>query len=110
MPALLKQDIPTWVRPEETKFNLEWAPLASVDLSKFDEPGGKQQLAADLKDAIKRWGFWVVTGSGIPDEQVVRQLSIAQAFFNLPLEEKQKHPCDFSVGKLAVLLLFELSQ
>ena len=101
MPALLKTkpDIPTYVKPLETTHDLDWAPLASVDLSKFDEPGGKEQLAADLHDAVQRWGFWVVTGSGIPEEQIIRQLSIANAFFKLPLEEKKKYPCDFAVGK-----------
>ena len=48
---------------------------------------------------MKRWGFWVVTGTGIDDELVVRQLGIAQAFFGLPVEEKRKWRCDFGVGK-----------
>ncbi|KAJ6560736.1 hypothetical protein B0H10DRAFT_1845493 [Mycena sp. CBHHK59/15] len=96
--ATTPYDIPPWTRPAETKENLDWAPLKEIDLSIFDAPGGKQKLAAELHDAVRNVGFWVVTGTGIPDEEVLRQFSIANAFFNLPLEEKRKYPCDFSVG------------
>jgi hypothetical protein len=34
------QDIP------ETTADLDWAELVTIDLSKFDEPGGKHKLAA----------------------------------------------------------------
>lgn len=42
------QDIP------ETIAELEWADLIAIDLSKFDEEGGKQELAGQLKHAICR--------------------------------------------------------
>lgn len=35
---------------------VEWADLASLDLSLFDVPGGKQKLANQLKDAVHRIG------------------------------------------------------
>lgn len=100
MPALLnsKPVIEPWTRPKETSALLDWAPLAVVDLSKFDAPGGKAALAKDLQDALTDWGFWVVTGTGILQEQIDRQLAIANAFFKLPLEEKRKVSCDFGVG------------
>ncbi|KAF8590533.1 gibberellin 2-oxidase [Ramaria rubella] len=102
MPGLLepstKPIVPTWARPAETKAELDWAPLAIIDLSKYDTPGGKQSLAHELHDAVKRWGFWTVVGTGIDDALILRQLSIAQAFFKLPIVEKRRAPCDFSVG------------
>ncbi|KAF9263932.1 gibberellin 2-oxidase [Marasmius fiardii PR-910] len=91
-------DVKPWSRPAETTENLDWAPLKVIDLSIFDHPGGKQKLADDLRDSAKNVGFWIVTGHGIPDEEVLRQLSIGNAFFNQPVEEKRKYPCDFSVG------------
>lgn len=91
--------ITPYTSPPPTTASLDWAPLSIVDLSKFDELGGKEALANELKDVVKRWGFWVVTGTGIPQEDVDRQLGIANAFFQQPLEEKRKVPCDFSVGK-----------
>jgi isopenicillin N synthase-like dioxygenase len=41
-----------------------------------------------------------VTGTGFSDDEVTRQYSIAQAFFNLPKEEKDKAElrCDFGKG------------
>ncbi|KAJ8077704.1 hypothetical protein PM082_002137 [Marasmius tenuissimus] len=91
-------DVKPWTRPAETTESLDWAPLKTIDLSVFDQPGGKEKLADDLRDSAKNVGFWVVTGHGIPDDEVLRQLSIANTFFHLPLEEKKKYPCDFSTG------------
>lgn len=94
-----KPEIGKWTSHSETAASLDWAPLVIIDLSKFDTPGGKELLAGELEDAVKRWGFWTVVGTGISQDEVDRQLSIANAFFQLPLEEKKKAPCDFSVGK-----------
>ncbi|KAK0462563.1 gibberellin 2-oxidase [Desarmillaria tabescens] len=84
--------------PSPTQAPLDWAPLAIIDLSKFEEPNGKQDLAVELKDAVKRWGFWTVVGAGFTQEELDRQLAIGNTFFKLPLEEKRKFACDFSVG------------
>ncbi|KAJ4987629.1 2OG-Fe(II)oxygenase superfamily protein [Stagonosporopsis vannaccii] len=88
-----------WSRPQETKEDLDWAPLTNIDLSRFDEPGGKQDLAKQLYDAITRVGFWVVTGTGIDDERVLRQFSIGNTFFKEPLQEKRRFPCNFAEGE-----------
>ncbi|KAI8314055.1 Aldehyde dehydrogenase [Colletotrichum sp. SAR11_59] len=88
-----------WSRPQETKEDLDWAPLTTIDLSRFDEPGGKQDLAKQLYDAITRVGFWVVTGTGIDDERILRQFSIGNTFFKEPLNEKRRFPCNFAEGE-----------
>lgn len=77
-----------WSRPQHTKEPLDWAPLATIDLSRFDEPGGKQELAAQLYDAVTRVGFWVVTNTGIDDERVLRQFSIGNTFSRSPLRRR----------------------
>jgi isopenicillin N synthase-like dioxygenase len=86
--------VPKYERPAQTKKDLEWAPLVEIDISRFDQPGEKQRLAAKLEDAVRNVGFWIVTGHGIEDEEIVRQLAIANAFFHLPMEEKVKVPID----------------
>jgi gibberellin 2-oxidase len=88
-----------WSRPQQTKEDLEWAELPKIDLARFDEPGGKQELAKQLYDAVTKVGFWVVTGSGIEDERVLRQFSIGNTFFKEPLEEKRRFPCNFAEGE-----------
>jgi isopenicillin N synthase-like dioxygenase len=58
-------------------------------------------LDYDLTDwQVQTIGFFSVTGTGFSDEEVTRQYSIAQAFFNLPREEKDKPElrCDFGKG------------
>jgi len=89
-----KLEIPPYQRPAETQEDLEWAPLVEINISRFDEPGEKQKLAAKLEDAVRNVGFWIVTGHGITDEEILRQLAIATAFFHLPMEEKVKAPID----------------
>lgn len=91
--------IETWTRPPQTTASLDWAPLTVIDLSSFDSPGGKQALAKELRDPVTRWGFWVVTGTGIPQTTIDRQFSIGHTFFKLPTEEKRQVLCDVSVGK-----------
>ncbi len=88
-----------WSRPSQTKEDLDWAPLVKIDLSRFDEPGGKQELAKTLYDAVTKVGFWVVVNTGLDDERVLRQFSIGDTFFKEPLEEKRKAPCNFAEGE-----------
>ncbi|TAQ86450.1 hypothetical protein B7494_g5224 [Chlorociboria aeruginascens] len=88
-----------WSRPAQTTSDLDWAPLVTLDLSKFDSPGGKAELAKQLFDAVTKVGFWVVVNTGIDDEQVLRQFSIGNAFFKEPLEEKRTVPCNFPRGE-----------
>lgn len=45
-----------YVQAPETAENLDWADLATLDLSKFDRPGGKQELARELTKAISEVG------------------------------------------------------
>jgi hypothetical protein len=44
--------IPKWKRPGKTSESLDWADIKVIDLSTFYEPGGKQKLAEDLRDAV----------------------------------------------------------
>jgi isopenicillin N synthase-like dioxygenase len=78
----------------ETSADLDWADLITIDLSKFDLPGGKQDLAAQLKRAISTVGFFYVTNFGLTEEDVDEQFAICKAIFDLPAEEKQKYRVD----------------
>ncbi|KAK7973477.1 2OG-Fe(II) oxygenase superfamily protein [Apiospora saccharicola] len=98
-----KPELPKWQRPEKTKHDLPWADIQIINLSTFNEPGGKEKLAAELRDAILKihhTGFFSVVGTGISAAEVQRQYDIAQAFFALPHEAKAKpeYKCDFANG------------
>lgn len=102
MPSSQTADQPLvkpWSRPAHTKEKLDWAPLTKIDLSRFDEPGGKQDLANQLADAVNRVGFWVVINTGLDDERILRQFSIGNTFFKESLEEKRRAPCNFAEGE-----------
>jgi hypothetical protein len=99
VPAADRIPIKPWSRPQPTIEDLDWATLPKIDLSRFDEPGCKQELASQLYDAVSRVGFWMVINTGLDDERVLRQFSIGNAFFQQPLEEKRKVPCNFAQGE-----------
>ncbi|KAK8023545.1 2OG-Fe(II)oxygenase superfamily protein [Apiospora rasikravindrae] len=96
----VQPELPKWQRPEKTKHDLPWADIQIIDLTTFDQPGGKEKLAAELRDAIHHTGFFSVVGTGISRREVQRQYDIAQAFFELPHEEKARpeYKCDFANG------------
>jgi hypothetical protein len=55
MPSKVPLDslaIPKWNRPGKTSEDLDWAEIKVIDLSTFDEPGGKEKLAEELRDAV----------------------------------------------------------
>lgn len=37
-------------------FGVDWADLVTLDLSQFEEPGGKARLAKQLQEAIQKIG------------------------------------------------------
>ncbi|TQN65546.1 UPF0676 protein [Colletotrichum shisoi] len=98
--------LPKWQRPEKTKYELPWADIAVIDISKFDQPGGKKQLAEDLRQAIlslpqvHETGFFGLINTGFTPEEVQRQYDIGQGFFRLPVEDKARpgNTCDFAKG------------
>lgn len=44
--------LPKWQRPNKTKETLPWADIKVIDMAKFDNPGGKQELAEELRQAV----------------------------------------------------------
>lgn len=72
----------------EAMKDIEWADLVTLDLSKFDSPEGKQELASQLAKAMRTSGFFSVKNFGVSKEILDQQVKLAQALFDLPLEEK----------------------
>ncbi|KAE9371909.1 putative UPF0676 protein [Stipitochalara longipes BDJ] len=85
-----------YVHPPETKKELPWAELVTLDLEDYGRPGGKERLAKQLEHAVHHVGFFYVKNFGLTDEQVQQQFTLAKAFFNLPTEEKAKYEVDYA--------------
>lgn len=97
---------------------VDWADLVTLDLSQFDTPGGKEKLAAQLKDAVHRIGelstfgsllsvmilrrttigFFYITNFGLTQEEVDRQFAIGQELLELPEAEKLRHRANLEAG------------
>lgn len=77
---------------------VDWADLVTLDLDKFDEPGGKQALAQQLFEALQTIGFFYIVNFGLAQEEVDRQFAIGKAVFDLPTEEKLSYRADLENG------------
>ncbi|KAI0760981.1 Clavaminate synthase-like protein [Trametes elegans] len=72
----------------ETKEDLDWADLTTLDFSLYGTPEGKKQLAAALIKAVREDGFFYVKNFNISQERVNCQFSIGKQFYDIPLDEK----------------------
>ncbi|KAK7739817.1 hypothetical protein SLS62_011206 [Diatrype stigma] len=77
---------------------VDWAKLVTLDLSQFDQPGGKQKLADQLFEAIQKIGFFYIINFGLTQEQVDRQFAIGKEVFQLSTEEKLQYRADLENG------------
>ncbi|KAI0950671.1 hypothetical protein AcW1_007919 [Taiwanofungus camphoratus] len=75
----------------ETKENLDWADLVTLDFSLYGTSEGKKQLVNTLVKAVREDGFFYVKNFNISQERVNRQFSIGKQFHEIPLEEKLKY-------------------
>lgn len=50
-----------YVHPPETKEDLPWAELVTLDLEEYNQSGGKERLAKQLEHAVHHVGFVRVT-------------------------------------------------
>ncbi|KFH40543.1 hypothetical protein ACRE_087650 [Hapsidospora chrysogenum ATCC 11550] len=90
--------LPAYQQVQETKHELEWADLVTLDLSKFDQPGGKEALAKQLFEALQTIGFFYIVNFGLDQKSVDRQFAIGKSLFELPTEEKLKYRADLESG------------
>ncbi|EPS37614.1 hypothetical protein H072_8640 [Dactylellina haptotyla CBS 200.50] len=88
----------TYVHPPETKEDVKYADLVTIDLSEYDTPGGPQRLAAQLKDAVHEVGFFYIKNFGLSQEQVNRQFAIAKEFFALSEDQRRSFRAPLEEG------------
>jgi isopenicillin N synthase-like dioxygenase len=84
--------------PPETKADLPWSELVTLDLEDYDRPGGKERLAKQLEHAVHHVGFFYVKNYGLTPEQVEQQFTLAKNFFELPVEEKEKYEVNYAAA------------
>ncbi|KAI9925395.1 hypothetical protein ASPWEDRAFT_41483 [Aspergillus wentii DTO 134E9] len=97
-PVTEKTPLPQYVHPPETKEQLDYADLVTLDMAEFDRPGGKERLAEQLKETAHRVGFFYITNFGLSQAQIDQQFAIAKQFFALPEEERMKYRAPLEDG------------
>ncbi|WVQ84268.1 hypothetical protein IAT38_006420 [Cryptococcus sp. DSM 104549] len=92
--------IPKWDRPVPTTHELNWAELTELPLDLFDTAEGRAELVKRVKHALEEddLGFWSVTNTGFDEAEIEGQFALAQAFYNLPLEERKSVEIDAKNG------------
>lgn len=87
-----------YVHPPETKEELPWAELVTLDLSELGKPGGEEHLAKQLDYAAHNVGFFYVKNFGLSQEEVDHQFTLAKHLFKLPVSEKEKYENDYAIA------------
>ncbi|KAH9329978.1 hypothetical protein KI387_002086, partial [Taxus chinensis] len=85
-----------YVRPQDERpcSTIVNSQIPVVDMTKLLLPlpnHERQQEMERLSDACTHWGFFQVVNHGIPHNLIDRIRGVAQDFFSLPLEKKQKY-------------------
>ncbi|KAI1370865.1 hypothetical protein F4677DRAFT_450939 [Hypoxylon crocopeplum] len=77
-----------WTPPSPSRENLEYIDLLNLDLSKFDDPESRKELARDFYKAFTEEGFATISGHGISQEIWDQQMDLANAIMTMKPEEK----------------------
>lgn len=67
---------------------MDYIQLANLDLSKFDDPEPRKELAQEFFKAFTEEGFVTVTGHGISEETWDMQMDLANAIMTMSPEDK----------------------
>ncbi|GLT90958.1 hypothetical protein SLE2022_088720 [Rubroshorea leprosula] len=107
------QTIPKeYIRPQEELSNMgnvfeeekkgEGSQVPTIDLRDIDseDPEVRETCREELKKAAMDWGVMHLVNHGISDDLMDRVKKAGEAFFNLPVEEKEKYANDQSTGQI----------
>jgi len=62
--------------------------LPALDLKRFDDEKERGAFLADLRHAAREFGFFYLSGHGIPDSTTHNVMGLARRFFSLPEKDK----------------------
>jgi len=71
---------------------MEQIPVIDISAALAGDEKGKARVAAQIRDACERIGFFTIVGHGVPDSVVKELQKEARAFFACPVEEKERTP------------------
>ncbi|PIL28758.1 hypothetical protein GSI_08802 [Ganoderma sinense ZZ0214-1] len=83
-------DAPHRPPPPPTTEDLDWADLPIVDISKASTAEGRTELAAQVRDAMRTFGFMYIVNHGLTQAQNARLFDIADVPFSQVSEEEKR--------------------
>jgi len=93
------RDVRGDIRDDDEAVYLMDHPDSSEDIPTLDiapyvsgRPGGREAVAAQLRDISSTIGFFYLKGHGIPDELIERVFAESRRFHALPIDVKKKLP------------------
>ncbi|GLU05727.1 hypothetical protein SLE2022_228080 [Rubroshorea leprosula] len=101
-----------YVRPEEELTSMgnvfdeekkeEGPQVPTIDLRDIDseDPEVRDKCREELKKAAMDWGVMHLVNHGISDDLIDRVKNAGEAFFNQPIEEKEKYANDQATGQI----------
>nr|AGO02175.1 anthocyanidin synthase [Nekemias grossedentata] len=108
------QSIPKeYIRPQEELTSIgnvfeeekkdEGPQVPTIDLKDIESEDEvvRERCREELKKAATEWGVMHLVNHGISDDLLNRVKVAGEAFFNLPIEEKEKYANDQASGKIA---------
>lgn len=88
MPSAPDNSILKFTPCAPTKEKLDYVNLVNIDISKFDDPVARKELAKELLEGVTKHGFLTLSNHGIYRALYESQISLAHAVMTLPAEEK----------------------
>ncbi|KAI6145073.1 Clavaminate synthase-like protein [Pisolithus tinctorius] len=82
--------VPHYNAAPPTKADLDYADLATIDLSKMESAQGRAALASQVRDALLTHGFFYVVNHGYPQTQGNRMFDIADVPFSCVSDEEKR--------------------
>jgi len=67
---------------------VDYIELVNLDMSKYDDPTTREELAKELYEGVTKHGFLTLSNHGISQELMESQVDLAHAIMTLPPEEK----------------------
>eukprot|EP00775_Hariotina_reticulata_P003032 gene3032-3313_t len=66
--------------------------VPTIDISGYDDPVKRQEIAAELFEVARSVGFFYITGHGIPEREIEQAFATGQRFLDLGASTKTKYP------------------
>lgn len=85
---------------EEKKHEGPQVPTIDLEDIASKDPVVRERCHEELRKAATDWGVMHLVNHGIPNDLIERVKKAGEVFFNLPIEEKEKHANDQGAGKI----------